>query len=192
MKVMKVFNLGDEEKALLLKIAKKSIEDRLRGDGEGFLQSDSLSSSLTPNLRERAGVFVTLMAGGKHLRGCIGNFISDIPLYINVYKMAREAAFADPRFFPLTLAELHDVKLEISVLSPLEKIDNLENIEIGKHGLYIIKGPCHGVLLPQVATECCMDRKGFLEAVSLKAGLPPDGYKDGADICTFSAIVFGE
>jgi len=189
---MKYFDLTEDEKSIILKIARKSIEDSLNKSKEPFINSDELTSSLTDNLKTKAGVFVTLKTGGEHLRGCIGNFNFGIPIYKNVYNMAKEAAFSDPRFMPLNNAELQKIKIEISVLTPLEKIDSLDNIEIGKHGLYIIKGPCHGVLLPQVATECNMDKEGFLEAVSMKAGLPPDAYKSGADICTFSAIVFGE
>ncbi len=189
---MKNFDLTEKEKSLLVKIARKSIEDTLNKNKNEFLDSQELLSELTDNLKMNAGVFVTLKTGGEQLRGCIGNFVSNIPIYKNVYKMAKEAAFGDPRFIPLNGAELKKIKIEISVLSQLERINDTENIEIGKHGLYLIKGPCHGVLLPQVATECNMDRKGFLEAVSMKAGLSPDAYKNGADICTFSALVFGE
>ncbi len=189
---MKYFDLTEDEKSILLKTARKSIEDSFNKSKDLFINSNELISSLTDNLKTKAGVFVTLKTGGEQLRGCIGNFNFGIPIYQNVYNMAKEAAFGDPRFMPLNNAELQKIKIEISVLTPLEKIDSIGNIEIGKHGLYLIKGPCHGVLLPQVATECNMDKEGFLEAVSMKAGLPPDAYKNGADICTFSAIVFGE
>ncbi len=189
---MENFNLSDEEKSTLLKIARKSIEDKLNKNKDIFINSKELSFLLTDNLKANAGVFVTLKTGREQLRGCIGNFNFGIPIYLNVYNMAKEAAFGDPRFMPLNGAELQKIKIEISVLTPLEKIDDLSKIEIGKHGLYLMKGPCHGVLLPQVATECNMDKKGFLEAVSMKAGLPSDAYKNDADICIFSAIVFGE
>lgn len=186
------FNLTEKEKAILLKIARKSIDDAFNNNGNEFINSPELSSELTDGLKKNAGVFVTLKIKGEQLRGCIGNFVSAVPLYINVYKMAKEAAFSDPRFNPLSSAEFREIKIEISVLSPLEKIEKFDDIEIGRHGLYIIKGMHHGVLLPQVATEFKMDRKGFLEAVSTKAGLPPDAYKNGADILTFTALVFGE
>jgi AmmeMemoRadiSam system protein A len=189
---MKNFDLTENERAILIKIARKSIEDKFNKNKDIFIGSKELLSVLTDNLKTNAGVFVTLKTGGEQLRGCIGNFNFGIPVYQNVYNMAKEAAFSDPRFMPLNNGELQKIKIEISVLTPLEKIDSLDSIEIGKHGVYLMKGPCHGVLLPQVATECNMDKKGFLEAVSMKAGLPPDAYKDGADICTFSAIVFGE
>ena len=185
------FDLSLSEKELLINIAKRSIEDRIKKRGDEYLHSDELKDFLTDNLKKNAGVFVTLKTEGVQLRGCIGNFISLVPLYVNVYKIAQEAAFADPRFRPLANSELGEIKIEISVLSPLKKISDLEEIEIGKHGIYLIKGPYHGVLLPQVAVEHNMDRKGFLEATSIKAGLPPDAYKHNADIYIFSALIFG-
>ncbi|MCL6120536.1 MAG: AmmeMemoRadiSam system protein A [Deltaproteobacteria bacterium] len=189
---MKNYDLTENEKSVLLKIARKSIEDSFNRSKDLYINSKDLMSSLTDNLKADAGVFVTLKTKGEQLRGCIGNFNFNIPVYQNVYNMAKEAAFSDPRFMPLDAAELKNVKIEISVLTPLQKIDDLEKIEIGKHGLYIIKNGRHGVLLPQVATENGMDRRQFLEAVSMKAGLPPDAYKQGAEILIFSAIVFGE
>lgn len=186
------FNFSQEDKKVLLRIARRSIEDGLNRKGEDFLESSELAAELTENLKVKAGAFVTLKSGGEQLRGCIGNFVSNIPVYANVYRMAKEAAFSDPRFNPLENSELKEIKLEISVLSPLEKIDDIKKIEVGRHGLYIIKGRYRGVLLPQVATENNMDRTEFLEAVSIKAGLPRDGYKEGADILVFSAEVFGE
>ncbi len=189
---MKYFDLTENERSILLKIARKSIEDKFNKNRDTFIDSKELPAMLTANLKANAGVFVTLKTGVEQLRGCIGNFNFGIPIYLNVYNMAKEAAFGDPRFMPLNIVELQKIKIEISVLTPLEKIDDIDKIEIGKHGLYIMKGPCHGVLLPQVATECNMDKEGFLEAVSMKAGLSPDAYKNGADICTFSAIVFRE
>jgi hypothetical protein len=189
---MEKFDLTKQEKDLLIDIARKAIEDGLNKKGDNYLYSEELLSKLTDNLKKNAGVFVTLKALDVKLRGCIGNFISNVALYANVYNMAQEAAFADPRFRPLSKSELEEIKIEISVLTPLEKITDLEKIEIGRHGLYLIKGPYHGVLLPQVAVEYNMDRKAFLEAVSQKAGLPPDAYKNSADLYIFSALIFGE
>ncbi len=186
------FNLNDNEKKQLIKIARKSIEDALSRKKDDYLNSAELLNSLTDNLKNKAGVFVTLKLNGEQLRGCIGNFVSNEPIYKNIYKMAYEAAFNDPRFMPLSISELSKISIEISVLSPLEKIDSLDEIIIGKHGLYIMKGPYHGVLLPQVATEYHMNRTQFLEAVSQKAGLPGDAYKENADIYIFSAEIFGE
>jgi AmmeMemoRadiSam system protein A len=189
---MKNFELTANEKSILIKIARRSIEDKFNNYKDNFSGSKDFLNALTDNLKTKAGVFVTLKTEGEQLRGCIGNFNFGVPIYQNVYNMAKEAAFSDTRFMPLNAEELEKIKIEISVLTPLEKIENTDDIEIGRHGLYIIKGQHHGVLLPQVATENNMDRQGFLEAVSMKAGLSRDAYKNGADIFTFSAIVFGE
>ncbi|MCL5673936.1 MAG: AmmeMemoRadiSam system protein A [Deltaproteobacteria bacterium] len=186
------FNLTENEKKLLIKIARKSIEDSLSGKKDNYLNSEELAGSLTDNLKKKAGVFVTLKTNGEQLRGCIGNFVSNVPIYTNIYKMAYEAAFNDPRFRPLDSLEINNISIEISVLSPLEKISSFDEIIIGKHGLYIMKGPYHGVLLPQVATEYHMNKTQFLEAVSQKAGLPNDAYKENADIYIFSAEIFSE
>ncbi|MCL4427835.1 MAG: AMMECR1 family protein, partial [Deltaproteobacteria bacterium] len=98
---MKYFDLTEDEKSILVNIARKSIEDRFNRTKDLFINSKDLISSLTDNLRTNAGVFVTLKTGGEQLRGCIGNFNFGIPIYQNVYNMAKEAAFADPRFMPL-------------------------------------------------------------------------------------------
>jgi AmmeMemoRadiSam system protein A len=141
-------------------------------------------------LKEKKGVFVTVKKRGQ-LRGCIGYTRGVKPLYKIVGEMAVAAAFHDPRFTPVTEAELSDLEIEISVLTPLKRIKDVEEIEVGKHGLLIEKGFRSGLLLPQVATEYGWDRKAFLEHTCLKAGLPRDAWKDGkTSICTFSAEVF--
>ncbi|HEX67952.1 MAG TPA: AmmeMemoRadiSam system protein A, partial [bacterium] len=144
-----------------------------------------------PRLKKPGACFVTLKENGR-LRGCIGTLFPGKPLYENVARMAVSAAFYDYRFPPLRKEELEKIKIEISVLSPLKRIKSFEEIEVGKHGLYLIKGSYRGVLLPQVATEYGWDRWQFLQAVSRKAGLPPDAYKEGAVIYIFTAEVFGE
>jgi AmmeMemoRadiSam system protein A len=115
------------------------------------------------------------------------------PLYQTVAEMAVAAAVEDPRFPPLTLDELPLITIEISVLSPLEEVEDVEEIEVGKHGLYIIRGFYRGLLLPQVATEYNWDRETFLQHTCLKAGLPTDCWQDQeTKIYKFSAEVFGE
>jgi AmmeMemoRadiSam system protein A len=106
--------------------------------------------------------------------------------------MAVQAAVGDPRFPAMESEELDKINIEISVLSELEKIDDINKIEVGKHGILIRKGFYSGLLLPQVATEYGWDRNEFLEHTCFKAGLPADAYKSGADIYIFSAEVFGE
>ena len=128
----------------------------------------------------------------EKLRGCIGNFVSDQPLYQLVQEMAISAASRDPRFYPMKPADLDSFQLEISVLSPLKQITSVENIVVGKHGIYIVKNHHRGVLLPQVATDYGWDRDTFLRHTCLKAGLPEDAWQKECDIYIFSAQVFGE
>ncbi len=107
--------------------------------------------------------------------------------------MAVEAALHDPRFGPVMPGELGDIDIEISVLSPFEKISDITEIEVGVHGLFIKNGYYQGLLLPQVATEYNWDRKEFLEHTCQKAGLPRDCYmRESCEIFIFSATVFGE
>jgi AmmeMemoRadiSam system protein A len=142
-------------------------------------------------LLARQGCFVTIKSEGK-LRGCLGQFNSDRPLHQLVKDMAIAAATRDPRFYPMRCEDLDSFEIEISVLSPLEKIESPDEIEIGKHGLYIEKNFYRGVLLPQVAVEHGWDRNTFLSQTCLKAGLDTDDWKDEADIYIFSAEVFAE
>jgi AmmeMemoRadiSam system protein A len=107
--------------------------------------------------------------------------------------MSAAAAFHDPRFRPLGQEELADLDVEISVLTPMQRLDKVENIEVGKHGLYIEKGKNRGLLLPQVATDCRWDRTTFLEQTCSKAGLPPQAWKDpDTRIYTFTADIFSD
>ena len=124
----------------------------------------------------------------------LGDFgIAEHPLYREVAKMATAAASKDPRFHPLEKNELDNFSLEISVLSPLEKLDDIEQIEVGVHGLYIEKNFSRGVLLPQVATEHNWDRITFLQQTCLKAGLPKNTWQSAdAEIYIFSAQIISE
>lgn len=178
--------LNKEEQDELLRIAREAISAHLKGTQPPEL---SIESS---RLKENRGAFVTLHDKNNCLRGCIGMFLADKPIYKTVREMAVQAAFHDPRFFPLEEAELKEVHIEISVLSPLKEIKDVDEIEVGKHGIYLTKGMHCGTLLPQVAVEWCWDRNTFLEQTCIKAGLPPDGWKKDARILTYSAQVFSE
>ena len=114
------------------------------------------------------------------------------PLYRNVAECAISAAVDDPRFIPLTASELENVTFEISVLSDLERVRGIDEIEIGTHGLMITKQRSRGLLLPQVASRYGWDRVRFLTETCLKAGLSPDVWKNGATIHRFTAQVFSE
>lgn len=107
--------------------------------------------------------------------------------------MAISSATRDPRFYPLGKEDLDNFSLEISVLSPLKKIDDIEEIEVGRHGIYLEKGFYRGVLLPQVATEHGWDRTTFLKQTCIKAGLPTHAWQsEDAEIYIFSAQIFSE
>lgn len=176
--------LNSEEKKKLLEIAKDTINEYVKNK-----KRLKLENITNPKLSMKSGAFVTIKEHGD-LRGCIGNFVSDKPLYETIIDMAISAASQDPRFPPVTKGELDKLELEISVLTPLRKISDINEIEVGKHGIYIVKGFSRGVLLPQVATEYGWDRKTFLEQTCRKAGLPKDAWEKGAEIYIFSAQVF--
>jgi len=179
--------LSEEDKALLLRIARSAIESRLTGRKEPQLLSVSGA------LNEKRGAFVTLHGRGGRLRGCIGCIEGRLPLYKTVREMALAAAFNDPRFPPVSRQELDNLEIEISVLTPLREVKDISEIEVGKHGIYITRGFYSGLLLPQVATQYGWDRLEFLEETCLKAGLPPTAWKDkNTNIYIFSADVFAE
>lgn len=176
--------LNEEEKRELLSIARKAVENHLKG-------KEGKDSSTLEGLNRQGGAFVTLHKQGD-LRGCIGIFESNLPLYETIANMALNAAFKDPRFSPLRVDELDEIDFEISVLSPLREIEDIGEIEVGKHGIYVTKGFYRGVLLPQVATEYGWDLETFLSHTCMKAGLADDEWKRGVKIEIFSAQIFGE
>ena len=177
--------LADDEKQALLRIARASIQAELTGKKPPAVKGQG-------TLDEKRGAFVSLKKRG-HLRGCIGFIEAKKPLARTVEEMAVAAAFQDPRFEPVRREELKDLKLEISVLTPLRKVADVGEIEVGTHGLYIRKGSRAGLLLPQVATEYGWDRDTFLKETCRKAGLAPDAWRDPeTEISLFSADVFGE
>jgi len=179
--------LTKEEEKFLLKIARTSMENAVNGKDIPVVNIDKESI-----LNKNRGAFVTLT---KHesLRGCIGYIRAVKPLWKTVSEMSVSAALQDNRFMPVSPVELKDIKIEISVLSELEKIENVRKIEIGKHGIFMQKGFRSGLLLPQVATEYGWNREQFLGHTCLKAGLPEDAWKQGnIDIYIFSAYIFHE
>lgn len=178
--------LSLETKRELLRLARRTLESHLAG------QRSPAPESLTEDLTASRGAFVTLRRRGQ-LRGCIGSLVAERPLWQTVREMAIQAATEDPRFSPVSATELPDLEIEISALSPLGKIRDPNEIEVGEHGIVVSKGGCRGVLLPQVAAEEGWDRETFLGMTCLKAGLPVDSWKEpGLEIWIFSADVFGE
>lgn len=177
--------LTRQEQTELLKIARDTIVSYVASGHVPVIESG------LHGLHQHAGCFVTIKQKGA-LRGCIGNFISDQPLFQLVQELAVSAATRDSRFCPMNTADLGDFKIDISVLSLLMKAASVEQIQVGVHGIYIIKGNYRGVLLPQVATEYGWNREQFLRQTCIKAGLPENAWQGECDIYIFSALVFGE
>lgn len=184
-----------KEKNMLNNVQRKKLLELARNTIEAYLKTGKkpeLSES-DPLLNKTMGAFVTLNAHGQ-LRGCIGNLIGAGPLYLTIRDMAVEAATHDPRFNPVELSELKNIEIEISVLSPMERITDPDKIDLGIHGVLVRRGFNSGVFLPQVATETGWSKEEFMNNLCLhKAGLPKDAWKDKAtEIYIFTAEVFSE
>lgn len=170
----------------LLQIARDAVAANLDGgkytpDGGGHT-----------DLEQCVGCFVTVKID-RGLRGCIGLLQSDQPLYESVAEMAVAAAMRDPRFPPMSRNELERSNIDISVLSEFVRVENPEEIQPGRDGLYVRRGIYSGLLLPQVATEYGWDRETFLDQTCVKAGLGPGAWRSpGMEIYRFTAEVFGE
>ena len=177
------FSLTKEEKGELLRLARQAVETYV--SEKKVVGAETQDATL---LSER-GAFVTLKKKGE-LRGCIGFIEPVAPLWDTVIQTAIYAASEDPRFTPVSPEELRELQYEISVLTPLKKIDDPKIVQVGRHGLVIVMGRNRGILLPQVPIENNWDREMFLDQACLKAGLPPDAWKKGAEISIFEAIVF--
>jgi len=179
-----MFPLTSEEKAFLLRLARHSIQSSVAK------QRAAPPAEIPARLKEPAGVFVSLH-NGEELRGCVGYVEGRLALYQAAMQAASAAALEDPRFPPVRPAELPQLEVEISVLSPCQPIA-ASDIQVGVHGLMITQGQARGLLLPQVPVEHQWSREQFLEETCRKAGLPPDAWKHGARIEAFTAEVFGE
>lgn len=178
--------LSLEEKRQLIQIAKTSVEHAVKGEN---IPEFEINSEI---LQEKRGAFVTLNKHGR-LRGCIGYIRAYKPLYQAVSEMAQAAALQDPRFPKVKPSELNDLHFDISVLTPIREISDINEIEVGKHGIIIEQGRYSGLLLPQVATENNWDRTTFLEHTCTKAGLPTNAWQEEATkIKIFSADVFSQ
>jgi uncharacterized protein len=176
-------NEADRQIALLL--ARNAIREFLETGNE-------IQSPVEPSFNELRGVFVSLKIDGE-LRGCIGYSEAQVPLGRTIIRCAIHSATEDPRFLPLTLGELDLVRIEISLLTPIQKINDPAEIEVGIHGIVIASGMRRGLLLPQVAIEHHWDRETFLRYSCQKAGLDDDAWKSPfTSIYIFSAEVFGE
>jgi AmmeMemoRadiSam system protein A len=180
-----MFQLTESAQRELFTLARWFLRDFL------LTERKNIRTSENPELQTRSGVFVTLHNREK-LRGCIGIINPLEPLFQTVQECAGSAATSDPRFSPITPSELEEIVIEISVLSPPEPLKDLNQIDVGVHGLIISQYGRRGLLLPQVATEQHWDRETFLAQTCRKAGLPLDAWQTGAEIKVFTAFVFAE
>jgi MEMO1 family protein len=190
-------NLSDEpaknefltynEKKRLLKIARETIRSYI----VNHKRPDYDEKDLPKGLLQQCGAFVTIKENGE-LRGCIGSFSASEPLYKTVLEMAIASSTNDYRFNPVDEFEIDKLEIEISVLTPMRKIKSIDEIVLGKHGIYIKKGVHSGTFLPQVGTETGWKKEDFLgHCAQDKAGIGWDGWKD-ADIFIYEAVVFSE
>lgn len=178
-------SLSPDEQKYLKELVRLAIASHLTGRGPVTPPEPP-----TDLLQSELGAFVTLKLGG-HLRGCIGNLVGNGPLYQTVWNMAQAAAFQDPRFNPLTPAEMDGLVIEISILGPLAPCPDPQLVEIGRHGLIIRRGGSQGLLLPQVPVEWGWDREQFLAQTCRKAGLPANAWREpNTELYWFEAIVF--
>ncbi|MDR4504691.1 MAG: AmmeMemoRadiSam system protein A [Candidatus Scalindua sp.] len=177
--------MNSAEKGILLDIARNSIKSAIQGTPIDATQFQGN----TQKSKTGHGVFVTLRTNGK-LRGCIGRLVSHKPLRKLVSEMAVSAVSEDTRFENnrIKISELNDLKIEISVLSPLKTLENPLELELGRHGVYIKRGSKSGCFLPQVASETGWSKEEFLsKCCYTKAGLPPDAWKDeGTEVYIFT------
>jgi AmmeMemoRadiSam system protein A len=178
--------LTSKQQSKLLSIARRSIENHLRGEDFTHPVVDD------PDLERPGAAFVTLTRRGK-LRGCIGYSEPLYPLHETVARCAVAAASQDYRFARVTPDELPELEISVSALTPLRRLDNSEDLEPGRHGLMIVSQEHRGLLLPQVAAERGWDRETFLGETCRKAGLPSDAWRrEGVEIFVFEAEVFSE
>lgn len=181
----------------LIQLARLAISRHLQN--EAFLSQPITNHDLA----NRSGVFVTLwgqnstaqnQAGSdfSELRGCIGRLHSNLSLQEAVQEAAISAATRDPRFVPITLKELNDIRIEIAILSPLKIVDALQQIVIGRHGLMIKGSGRRGLLLPKVASRMNWDQKAFVDGVCTKAGLARGCWPGKSTLFSFTTVVFDE
>lgn len=177
--------LTDADKEYLLSLARRTLERYFATD------TVPLPRPTSPALRRDQGCFVTLKKAGE-LRGCIGHMAEDTPLALTVSKMALDAALGDRRFEPVRASEVRDLHLEISVLTPLQRVSGPEAVVVGRDGIVLGKGGRSAVFLPHVATEQGWDKEEMLGHLCRKAGMQDECWRSGCEFLTFRAIVFEE
>lgn len=179
------FNLSEADKEELLNIARKTLNEYVRNKK---VPDFTIESGV---LQRKCGAFVTLKKKNGALRGCIGHIVAEKPLFLVIRDMAIAASTQDYRFPPVKPSEIDNIEIEISVLTPMQKVNSADEIKVGRDGLLIRRGYNSGLLLPQVPVEQGWDKETFLEHTCYKAGLPPDAWKS-SELWKFQAIVFSE
>lgn len=180
--------LTADEKRTLFAIARDTLKWCVGGK-KGKFRFDSYT--ITPIMETNTATFVTLKIGG-HLRGCIGSLAPVEPLYLSVHGNAINAASRDPRFMPVTERELADIEVDVSILSPVRDIGSLAEFKVGQHGIILEKGMHRAVYLPEVAVEQGWGLDETLSSLSLKAGLGPEAWREGARFKVFESVVLSE
>lgn len=183
-----MLGLSRDEQDCLLELARQAMATAVQGTQLDLPAWGARFPSA--QLHEPSAAFVTLYQQG-HLRGCVGSVQRRKALYLTVADCAVSAALHDPRFAPVTASELPQLRIEISVLSPLFPIQP-EEVKLGEHGLLVTQGFRRGLLLPRLALEYGWNRERFLEETCAKAGLARDAWKKGARLEAFTAFVFSE
>jgi AmmeMemoRadiSam system protein A len=176
--------LDPEERHKLLRLARSALEARVKREPPPAVERGGV-------LDEPLGAFVSIH-NEDELRGCLGRLGVRAPLAETVADLAAVVSDSDPRFAPVSPAELPDLEVEISVLTPEREIASIDEIEVGRHGLIVEQGYRRGLLLPQVASERGWDVETFLAHTCLKAGLPEHAWRSGVKILVFEAQVFSE
>lgn len=182
--------IGAEAQAMAHGIVRAALEAAVRAQRETEMPQTFEFGDLGDVFKRSYGVFVTLHEADGSLRGCIGNILPVEPLAQTLWGRAQDAALNDPRFDPVTMDELERLKVEISLLTPPRRIESVDEIIIGKHGVILEKGFRKAVFLPQVAPEQGWDTETMLLHLSLKAGLSPNAWRDGCRFEVFTAQVF--
>ncbi len=178
--------LSDKDKKSLLELCKNEIFTKL-----GVRYSDNTVFEVPESIENWNSAFVSVYVSGA-LRGCLGRFDSNLEMSTLLKELANSAAFSDHRFMPVQNEELKNINIEISLLTPMRKVDSVNEIELGKHGVYIKKGSNVGTFLPQVATKTNWTKEQFMGHLARdKARIGWNGWKD-ADIFVYEAIVFSD
>jgi AmmeMemoRadiSam system protein A len=180
--------LNEAEKTTLFAIARDTLKWCVEGGKGAF---DFGRYTVTPLMKTGMATFVTLKIQGG-LRGCIGSLAPVAPLYRSVHENAANAALHDPRFAPVRPAELGLIEVDVSILSPIRVLPSIAEFKVGQQGIILEKGGYRAVYLPEVASEQGWTVEETLSSLSMKAGLPPDAWREGARFKVFESVVLGE